>query len=191
MCDTCSQRIPKPRRSDARFCSPACRQRAYRARKTTGMVPAELRSADRWMRYRLVPRGDRMTKVPTQVNGRNASSTAPGTWSTYADAAASKVGHGLGFALGDGVGVIDLDDAIDHGVIAPWAQAVLDANPDTFTEVSQSGAGIHVWGLLPEGRGRVIRDGRNIEIYSAGRFIALGAPLRGTSPVLRPLVIPE
>ena len=117
--------------------------------------------------------------------------TASRTWSSFADAKASDAGEGLGFALGEGIGVVDLDDAIEGGVVAPWAQAVLDANPDTFTEVSQSGAGIHVWGLLPEGKGRVIRDGRNIEIYSAGRFIAMGKPMAGTATKLEPLTVPE
>lgn len=129
--------------------------------------------------------------MPLTIFGGPASVSDPRTWTTHSKATASTVGDGVGIVLGDGLGVVDLDDAIEGGVIAPWAQEALDANPDTFTEVSQSGNGIHVWGLLPEGRGRVIRDGRKIEIYSSGRFIALGTPMRGTSMRLRPLVVPE
>ena len=174
--------MPVTARSDARYCSPACRQKAYRARR--GGIPASMRDRARWVRHDA-------RKRPLTATGRPASVTDPGTWSSYAEVSRSKHGTGVGVVLGDGLGCIDLDHCISDGVIAPWAQAVLDANPDTFTEISQSGAGIHLWGSLPEGKGRVIRDGRNIEIYSAGRFIALGTPMRGTSTALRPLVIPE
>lgn len=98
------------------------------------------------------------------------------------------MGAGLGFVLnGDGIGVIDLDHAIVDGVILSWAAEVLAANPGTFTEVSQSGEGLHVWGLLAAGAGRKIRDDRNIEIYSTGRYIALGTPMAGTTADLLPL----
>ncbi|MBG6239889.1 primase-polymerase (primpol)-like protein [Mycetocola sp. CAN_C7] len=129
-------------------------------------------------------------KVPLAVNGGQASTIDPTTWATYDEAKASTRGVGVGFVLnGDGIGVIDLDHCIEGGVIATWAQDVLDANPGTFTEVSISGTGLHVWGLLPASGGRVIRDGRSIEIYSQGRYIALGAPLKGTVATLKPLQV--
>ena len=62
----------------------------------------------------------------------------------------------------------------------PWAQQIIDANAGTFMETSLSGTGIHIWGLLDSRPGRVIRDGRNIEIYTAGRYMALGTPLPGS-----------
>ncbi|MDJ0311682.1 bifunctional DNA primase/polymerase [Arthrobacter sp. H35-D1] len=131
-------------------------------------------------------------KRPLTVTGRAASSTNPRTWSSFDEAQASTAGAGLGFVLrGDGIGVIDLDHAIVDGVILPWAAEVLAANPGTFTEVSQSGEGLHVWGLLAPTKGRVIRDGRNIEIYSTGRYVALGTALPGTSMELLPLNIAQ
>lgn len=183
-CSECPKLIPIGRRSDAAFCSTACRVRAHR-RRTAVTIPAEMRNRDRWMRYRLVPRGDKVTKEPTQINGRRASSTASRTWSPFADARASEVGEGLGFALGAGIGCIDLDGAIVAGRVKPWAQRILDRTPATFVEVSQSGKGLHVFGLLPEGPGRNLRSsGQAVEVYSAGRFIAVtgkrhdGAPAR-------------
>lgn len=183
-CMVCGGRlaIPEGRSRPPKYCRPACKQRAYRARHAES-IPAEMRSADRWMRYRLVPRGDKVTKVPTQLNGRPAKSTDARTWASYAEARASKVGAGLGFALGDGVGCIDLDDAIVDGVVQPWAQSILDRAPATFVEVSQSGNGLHVFGYLPEGRGRNLRsDGKTIELYSSGRFIAVTGRKHGSAP---------
>ena len=56
----------------------------------------------------------------------------------------------------------------------PWAQRILDAAPATYIEVSQSGEGIHIFGFLDEGPGRNRRRDRvNIEVYSAGRYIAV------------------
>lgn len=126
------------------------------------------------MRYRLEVRGGKATKVPTTVAGRKASSTNPATWTDFGTANASAVGAGLGFALGDGIGCIDLDDCIDeHGTVAGWARHILDLAPGTFMEVSQSGRGIHIFGLLPERAGRNLRSqGVTVEVYSTGRFIA-------------------
>jgi primase-polymerase (primpol)-like protein len=113
-------------------------------------------------------------KVPLTVTGRNASSTDSATWSEYKVARRSNVGAGLGFVLGDGIGCIDLDHCISDGVVAGWAREVLDSCPATYVEVSQSGEGLHIFGLLPEGAGRNIRSGdRAVEFYSAGRYIAV------------------
>jgi len=97
---------------------------------------------------------------------------------------------GIGFVLnGDGIGVIDLDHCVDDGVIAPWAQTIVDANVGTFMEISTSGTGIHIWGLLGSRPGRVIRDGRNIEVYTTERYMALGTPFHNTGTNLLPLII--
>ncbi|QUW18883.1 bifunctional DNA primase/polymerase [Agrococcus sp. Marseille-Q4369] len=161
-------------RSDARFCSGACRVAAHRASKRAPF-PAEMVAADRWMRWRPVRRGDRWTKKPVTVAGRAASSTDPSTWASFEAAKRSSEGAGLGFALGDGVGCIDLDHCIrPDGSLERWAERIINACPPTFMEVSQSGTGIHIFGLLPEAPGRNFRSaGVELEVYSTGRFMAV------------------
>ncbi|UUX60160.1 hypothetical protein [Glutamicibacter halophytocola] len=131
-------------------------------------------------------------KRPLTTSGNLASVNASEGWTTYSDAKSSAAGVGMGFVLdGSGIGVIDLDHAFDSaGTLHPWAAEVLDANPGTFTELSQSGNGIHIWGHMAPRRGQRLRDGRNIEIYSMGRYMALGTPRRGTANTLKPLVVP-
>lgn len=168
---------------------------AVLATKSSGF-PVELTSGTRFVRWKFVRRTSgngnvRMTKVPLTADGRYASSTDPSTWGTLEAVADSKHGAGIGFVLGDGIGCVDLDDAIVDGAVLPWAQEIIDANEGTFVEVSQSGNGVHIWGYLDEQPGRVIRDGRSIEVYSAGRYIALGTPMPDASQVLRPLVVPS
>lgn len=139
---------------------------------------------DRWMRWAPQERRGKVTKRPITAGGRSASSTDSRTWCSYQVARSSKAGAGLGFALGDGIGCIDLDGCIRaDGTLEPWAEEILDRCPATFVEVSQSGAGLHIFGLLPEGRGRNLRSsGLDVEVYSTGRFMAVtGRRFRGAS----------
>jgi primase-polymerase (primpol)-like protein len=160
-CEYCGASL-KLLRAGARFCSTKHRVYASRANK----LPAEMLSRPRWIRRT-------STKRPVTTSGRQASSTKSATWSTYTEAKASKAGVGLGFVLGEGIGCIDLDHCLIDGKLSSWAAAILDATPDTYIEVSQSGTGLHIFGHLPEGPGRVFRDGRDVEFYSVGRYIAV------------------
>lgn len=151
-------------RSQARTCSARCRKRLSR-RHT---LPAALTERARWVRRTAAKR-------PVTVGGKPASSTDPSTWSSIAEAKASTAGVGLGFVLGDGIGCIDLDHCIDDGMLAGWATEYIRtvSEPVIFAEVSQSGEGVHLFIEAPESPGRKIRDGRNIERYTAGRYIAV------------------
>lgn len=162
-------------REGAKFCTSKCRVYSFRAAKRSGL-PVEMTSRDRWMRRSALKR-------PITVRGKSASSTDPRTWSPYVAAVASPVGAGLGFALGDGIGCIDLDHCLDGAVLQPWAAEIVAANPNTYIEVSMSGTGLHIFGLIAEAPGRKLRDGRNIEVYSQGRYIAVTGDSFGKAPV--------
>lgn len=189
-----------PRRGPSgTYCSSACRQRAFRARRkaereavlteaeqitrNAAEVPAELRERARWVRWDLI----RDRKVPLQATrNRAASSTDARTWSSYDTARDSTIGRGLGYVLGEGIACIDLDDCIaEDGTLTALAEEALRLNPEAWVETSQSGRGLHIWGLLPEGPGRRTRE---IEVYSRGRYIALGETFRPGG--LAPLTIP-
>ena len=167
-CESCSSRIPVTAAHNARFCSGACRQRAYRARARRG-VPVEMTRRARWVRHDA-------HKVPLTLWGGPASVVNPLTWTTYEKAAASTVGTGLGIVLGDGLGCIDLDHCFVGGRLAPWAKAIVDQHRGEayLVERSMSGTGLHVFLPMAEARGRRIRDGEvNVEIYSRERYIAV------------------
>ena len=151
-----------------RFCSNACKQKAYRLAKKQAaapLFPAEMTTRRRWVR--------KDGKRPLTVMGWSASSTRTSTWDSYEAVKASTVGDGFGFMLGGGIGCIDLDHCIQDGAVLPWAREILDRCPPTFVEVSQSGTGLHIFGFLPEGPGRGQRGGNGVEFYSTGRFIAM------------------
>jgi primase-polymerase (primpol)-like protein len=151
-------------RSQARTCSPRCRKRLSRRHA----LPAALTERARWVRRTAAKR-------PVTASGKPASSTDPSTWSTFAEARASSAGVGLGFVLGDGIGCIDLDHCFGGGVLADWAAEYIRSVTESviFAEVSQSGEGVHLFIEAPEAPGRKIRDGRNVERYTSGRYIAV------------------
>ena len=177
-CEHCNGPMPILARRHARYCSGHCRTAACRVRMP---IPAELRRLGRWVRHSA-------SKMPLQTTGRAASSTDAATWTTYANAKASSVGAGIGFVLnGDGIACIDLDHCIGpDGTLASWAAVILAGLPATYTELSPSGTGLHVWGHASVGRGRKIRrtDGACIELYDRGRYVTVtgkpwgGAPAR-------------
>lgn len=110
--------------------------------------------------------------MPIQLDGSSASSTDPGTWSTYAQA---RPYDRKGFVLdGDGIVCIDLDHCIEDGRVTGRAAEIVAKVPSTYIEVSPSGQGLHIWGVGSVARGHR-RDG--VEVYGTGRYITVtGVP---------------
>lgn len=134
-------------------------------------LPDELKTYAQWVVWN-------STKIPINARiGNKAEVDNPNTWSTYEvarEAVLSGKYKGLGFILteDDPYTIIDLDHVIDleTGVILPWAQDIID-RMDSYTEVSQSGTGIHIIikGTKP---GNKCRKGQ-IEVYDHARYFAL------------------
>lgn len=143
-----------------RFCSNACRQKAYRARRKKSILPSSLTDRVQWVRA--------VGKRPIQCDGSPASSTRPDTWATYKEVQ-SGAGDGYGIMLGNGLGCYDLDHCLIDGVLEQWAQEALETieEPVVFIEVSVSGSGLHVFVKAEEGRGTRTK----IERYTWARFI--------------------
>lgn len=71
--------------------------------------------------------------------------------------------------LGDGFACLDLDNCFSsEGRLKTVAAAIVSDNPGAFIERSVSGRGLHIFGLLPPGRGRRMSG---VEVYSTARFI--------------------
>lgn len=162
------------KRANAVYCSKSCRVMATRARKRAAALPVEMTGVSRWVAWKPFRRKTGWSKMPIQIDGRAASSTDPATWTDYASVKGMKR---KGFVVGNGIGCIDLDGCIVDGVVADWALAVIDEyrSRAVLVEVSPSGTGVHIFTPMEPGKGRVIRDGRNIEVYppDSGRFICV------------------
>lgn len=173
-CEWCGERIASHRRPQIRTCSTRCRVALHRSTSGRG-IPAELRERPRWVRYRDVARNGKTTRVPVRLDGRNASSTDPDTWSTYAQVR----GFGKkGFVLnGDGIVCIDLDHCLEDGKLTGRAAEIVAQLPSTYIEVSPSGTGLHVWGYADVPNGRRFPDG--VEVYGTGRYITVTTQRHG------------
>lgn len=185
-CVRCAGPLPLTARADARFCSSACRQGAYRERRRAerervtaeqvARIPAELTDRPRWVRYSA-------RKVPLRTDGRFASVQDPSSWSDFAAVAKATTGEGVGFVLtaSDRIVVVDLDHAVEGGRVLPWAQRIVDALPATYMERGRSGSGLHLWfrGAVPAGR-RIRRGELAVEVYSDRRYIIVGDRVSGT-----------
>lgn len=147
-----------------RYCSKACKQRAYRRRKN---LPSSWSELERFTRC--------AGKRPIQCDGTAASSTDPTTWSTLDQVFASNAGDGYGIMLGDGLACFDLDHILgaqgkvrhDHAGMIILER--LSAQGYLYAEISTSGDGLHIFinSTAPSWK----RQG--VEFYSHSRFIRL------------------
>ena len=146
------------------------------ASEQVARVPAELRTKARWVRYS-------SKKVPLRTDGRFASVQDPSSWSDFPAAVRATAGEGVGFVLtsSDRIVVIDLDHAVEGGVVLPWAQRILEALPATYMERGRSGTGLHLWFRGAVSHGRRIRRGElAVEVYSDRRYMIVGDRVPGT-----------
>ena len=149
-------------------------------------VPQSLKDLPRWLLWKLEKRGGKTTKVPYSPKG-NGSSTDSSTWVSYHIAVETLQGSpekysGIGFVLnGDGISCIDCDHCITDGEVSPEVLEIIE-EVDSYTEISPSGTGIHIWfrGNLPQGSGN--RKG-SFEIYETGRYITITGERFGETPL--------
>jgi len=146
-------------------------------------IPATLRHLPQWVLWRRVEREGKPTKVPFTPAGTPASVSDPNTWTDFETAleAYRRGGFdGIGFVLTADAGVVcvDIDHAKNGTDWTPEAMEMVGAL-NSYTEVSPSGQGLHIWcyGHLPAGR----RRKNGVEMYDSGRFITVtGNHLAGT-----------
>ena len=163
ICEQCGGRFESTgaRGRTPRFCSAACKQKSYRARRA-GVKRLQALSVGRWVRAD--------GKRPVMVDGSAASSTNPATWASFAEVQ-SGAGDGFGVVLdGSGLGCYDFDNCFDNGELKPAVREFIAgiAYPIVYVERSMSGNGLHVFVEAEKQRG-FRRDG--VEFYSWGRFI--------------------
>lgn len=167
-----------------------------------GEIPAEMRERQQWLLATPDAKGDLKKPSTLTPDGRvvNGSSTDPSCWLSF-DVAASHAFQnnlGIGFVIcpQDPYVCIDLDVKGEHNEPDPakWStQAQLDRfwfmvqTFDSYTELSQSGKGLHIWvrGNTNDG---ARHDG--VELYAQSRFmVCTGARLFDKSIVERQALV--
>lgn len=155
----------------------------HEVERLRSVIPEELQAYDHFVYWKLIESHGRLTKLPfSPVTGELASSIENATWGTFDEAleaytTAKANGIGFVFSPDDPFVGIDLDHVIVNGVIEPKARQIVQ-DLHSYTEISQSGQGLHViaQGHIPHGRRTT-----GIEMYSQARYFALtGIHLVGT-----------
>jgi putative DNA primase/helicase len=139
-------------------------------------TPEEIRRRHQWLVWKLEKRNGELTKVPYIAGGvGRASSTDSETWRTFEEAVqALQTGryNGVGFVFssGDPYAGVDLDKCRDPetGELGEWAAKIV-RNLNSYTEVSQSGTGVHI---IVRGKAPNKKRGK-VEVYSSERYFAM------------------
>lgn len=135
----------------------------------------------RWVNWKLIEREGKQTKIPYYSGSNKASSTDQKTWRTYEEVSValdngSNGFRGLGIVLHDSkLLCIDIDHVLKDGKIYhPQAKKIFDLlkHANSFTEISQSGTGLHIFLELHEPYTLIANKKAPFEVYLNGRFIA-------------------
>ena len=140
-------------------------------------IPAELKSARRWVCWKFEQRGGKATKVPYTPTGRRAKSNDPATWAAFDECrAAHESGRfdGIGFQL-DGSGIVGVD--IDHAKDAAgnWNTAAADITERlaSYAEISPSGEGVHIFIKAVKPGNKSKNAAAGVEMYDTKRFFTV------------------
>lgn len=153
--------------------------------KDYSKLPIELVNLQQWVCWGW--NGMQLKMPVSPLTGSGAKAGQPDTWGTFGQAL-DRVDHGqckgIGFEFannGELVGV-DLDHCITNNSLVPEAVELVQRF-NTYTEVSQSGTGLHIIckGKLP---GKAIKS-KAVEMYNSGRYFALTGNVYNDKAVLR------
>lgn len=146
-------------------------------------IPDELRDRAQWVLWRWTwkEEEEKWDKPPSRLDGRNASSKNPATWSGFEAVMAAYQrggwdGVGFMFSKDDPFAGLDLDDCRDDatGKFTPWALDFLQ-RLDSYCEISPSMTGAKVF-VKAKHRGeghKLPHHGGVVEFYDQGRYFTV------------------
>jgi putative DNA primase/helicase len=133
-------------------------------------IPLELRELNNWVCWKKITLDNgKTTKIPINpITGSNAMANNPNTWSSFENAIKGVDKYklaGIGFMFQSPYFGVDLDNPTDE------LKVEFISTLNSYTEISQSGLGIHIIckGKLPEGS----RRKNGIEMYDSNRFFVM------------------
>ena len=152
-------------------------------------IPLELQALPQW-----VVSNDPIRKIPLDPKtGKPAAVNNPNTWGTFQQAVVCRCRFiGFVFTTNDPYCVIDLDDKKDDPATPEQRQRfeAIISTFNTYTEISQSGRGVHVIckGVSGEGKKR-----EHVELYDRGRYVIftgnvlVNQPIKDCSHLVTPM----
>ena len=145
-------------------------------------------------------RPGKQDKFPCDITGRIVSAHDPANWMDAETAIATAAMYGAGWGVGfvftthDPFWFLDIDGCLVAGQWSPLAVSLCTALNGCAIEVSQSGTGLHIFGVGQPPAHSCRNQGLGLEFYTTGRFVALtginavGSVMHDASAVLPNLV---
>jgi len=178
---------------------------------TLEKLPAELRDAKLWLVWRLEDSEKRdrckVPKIPANLSV-GASSTNPEHWTTLTEAQAALAklkplpkyaadySTGVGCVVANGFVGVDLDHCYDEpsATLDEFAIQFLASIPPTYTELTPSRSGLHLWYRLAVGVTPPAKQGirtKRAELYLSGRYLTMTGWRNGDLQNIHELTQPE
>lgn len=129
-------------------------------------------SDKRWVVWQYKEVSGRKTKVPYTISKGKASTTDPSTWCTYHEAAAASDQVGIVFKDDRLLLGIDIDHVIEDGITRSDILKFVEA-AQTYTEISPSKTGLHLYLALTEKLNLVKHRKAPFELYTSGRYFTV------------------
>ncbi len=143
----------------------------------------------RWVSWKLVNKDGGPTKIPVSLKGSLASSTDSSTWSSYDEITKKHKNVGIVFTPDQTLLGIDIDKClVDNKIVHEQKEIIADLilESDTYTEISPSGTGLHIFLEISDGGIELSSHKKApFEIYSSGRYFTVTLNTYGESKPVR------
>ena len=149
---------------------------------------SQLTQYDQFVNWKIMPKDGKSTKPPVNNAGYPIDSQDCDNWKSYV--VARQTSSNVGFVLTDDDPFlfIDLDHVLKNERLCDWAGELVAALPNTYTEISPSGDGLHLYYMLndtpdiPTNK-RTFADGTALEVYYSKRYFTITGDVYADHPI--------
>ncbi len=149
---------------------------------------SQLTQFDQFVNYTIVNKNGKSTKPPVNDKGHRINAQDPENWKSYEDAVQTSSNVGFVLTDDDPFLFIDLDHVLKDGKLCDWASELVAALPTTYTEISPSGDGLHLYYKLGNrpiipGNKRAFDNGTALEVYFSKRYFTITGNVYADHPI--------
>lgn len=145
----------------------------------------EYGKSSRWVIWKMLDRKGKKTKVPYTIFSEMASSTDSSSWNTYDEVKKFSDQVGIVFTPEQTLLGIDIDHVIDEAGNIPQNIQEFIVQADTYTELSPSKTGLHLFIKLKTPLTLVKNKKAPFELYTSGRYFTVTENVWGESKPVR------
>ena len=149
---------------------------------------SKLTQYDQFVNWKIMPKDGKSTKPPVNDKGHRINAQDPANWKSFEDAVKASTNVGFVLTDDDPFLFIDLDHVLKNEKLCDWAGELVAALPNTYTEISPSGDGLHLYYMLndtldiPTNK-RTFDDGTALEIYFSKRYFTITGDIYADHPI--------